>query len=164
MTLFWIISILVLLTHMYVFARTKTPKWWVDVSLIVANAVSIPREYFPMISIVLKRNFPRRRAYSFYKATFWVVCFLTCLVWPIFWEIFMNCDFSITLELIVIMKISNLEFLPKYLPNPNKIETSPPKMLLRCFFWYVGPILVYFPVQKVNFKIFSCCQFLFKIS
>ena len=34
------------------------PKWWVGWSLIVANAVSIPRECFPKISEFIKRNWP----------------------------------------------------------------------------------------------------------
>ena len=37
----------------------------------------------------------------------------------------------------VILKISNLEYLPKYWPNKKKLENIHPKMLLFRFCWYV---------------------------
>ena len=41
-----------------VVAWTKTNKFWVGGSLVVANDESIPRECFPKISEILKRNGP----------------------------------------------------------------------------------------------------------
>ena len=42
----------------YPLAWTKTPKLWVGVSLLVANAVSIPTECCPKNSEFIKRNWP----------------------------------------------------------------------------------------------------------
>ena len=44
--------------HPSTLAWTKTPKLWVGMSLIVANAVSIPTECCPQISEFMKRNWP----------------------------------------------------------------------------------------------------------
>ena len=41
-----------------VLGSPNTPKLWVGRSFIVANAVSMPREWFPKTSEFIKRNWP----------------------------------------------------------------------------------------------------------